>query len=219
MPRRTVCVMTILLAGLVLAGCEMNTSGGSSADSSDSAGYRKDHPTAGKIDISPQSMETAAASGSPFIGQPAPAFTLADQNGQAVSLNSLRGQWVVLYFYPKDDTPGCACQATEFTQLLTEFDRRNAAIYGVSPDSPADHRKFIRKYNLEIDLLSDPRHKTMRAYGAWAENTLGGKTYGRVIRSTFLIGPDGRVRYHWPEVIPEGHAERVKAKLEELRSS
>ena len=168
-------------------------------------------------EFTPSDMETAAAERSRAVGKPAPGFSLPDQNNKPVALSDLRGKWVVLYFYPKDDTPGCACQATEFTKLLTDFRGMDAVIYGVSEDSPASHRRFIGKYDLGIDLLSDPDHRMMTAYGAWVRAGLGEDRQGRVIRSTYIIGPDGIIRAHYPEVIPAGHAERVRRRLVELR--
>jgi peroxiredoxin Q/BCP len=166
---------------------------------------------------SSMSMETAAAGRSEFAGQPAPDFTLKNQDNQPVALSQQRGKWVVLYFYPKDDTPGCACEANEFTELLTHFRNMNALVLGLSADSPQSHRLFIEKYNLSLTLLSDPDHAVMKRYGAWVESSLGDKKTERVIRSTFIIGPEGAVRYHFPEVIPQGHAERVREKLAELQ--
>jgi thioredoxin-dependent peroxiredoxin len=162
-------------------------------------------------------MEEAAADASPLKNLPAPDFTLADENGKAVALRSLRGQWVVLYFYPKDDTPGCTREATDFTQLLTEFRGMNAQVLGVSADPSAAHRDFIAKYCLKLTLLSDPHHEVMRQYGAWSDSSFNGSPYGRVIRSTFIIDPAGVIRYHMPEVTPEGHAARVRQKLAELQ--
>lgn len=162
-------------------------------------------------------MEQAAAERSDVIGKPAPAFTLPDQQDEPTSLSDFRGQWVVLYFYPKDDTPACACQATEFTELLTKFGNMNAVILGVSEDSPASHRTFAEKYSLKLTLLSDPDHDVMSRYGAWVTSALGEEQYGRVIRTTYIIGPDGTIRWHWPEVIPKGHAERVRLKLSQLQ--
>ena len=135
-----------------------------------------------------------------------------------MTLGQLRGQWVVLYFFPKDDTPGCTCEATEFSKLIGQFKGMNAKVYGVSADSIATHRIFVDKYNLGIGLLSDPDHKVMRGYGAWVESSLGEKQYERVIRSTVIIDPAGVIRYHWPEVIPKGHAERVHEKLAMLQA-
>ena len=159
------------------------------------------------------SHERAASARSDFTGMQAPDFTLPDSQGNPVSLSGQRGKWVVLYFYPKDDTPGCTCQATDFTRLLFQFETMNAELYGVSEDSPASHRRFIEKHNLRVPLLSDPDHSTMRRYGAWVDTPQG----GRVIRSTFIVGPEGTIRYHFPEVIPEGHAERVRQILYELQ--
>ena len=164
-------------------------------------------------------METAAASRSTFVGRRAPEFALANEHNQLVRLGDLRGRWVVLYFYPADDTPGCACQATEFTHLLTTFRDLNATVLGVSGDSPASHRRFIAKYDLGISLLSDPAHEAMSAYGAWVRTRMADQWLGRAIRSTVIVDPAGRVRYHWPEVIPQGHAARVHAKLAELQSA
>ena len=118
-------------------------------------------------------MEEAASARSPIVGKPAPDFTLTNQDNKPVSLDKLKGQWIVLYFYPKDDTPGCACQATEFTALLSQFGDLHTEIYGVSTDSIEDHQKFIKKYSLRINLLGDPDHKVMESYGrgstpAWA---------------------------------------------------
>ena len=162
-------------------------------------------------------MEEAAATGSPAVGQQASDFNLMDQNDNPVRLRDLRGKWVVLYFYPKDDTPGCIREATHFTKLLFQLKNMNAVVYGVSEDSTASHRQFIEKHSLALPLLSDPDHKVMKEYGAWVTTNVAGKTLGRAIRTTFLIGPDGVIRYHWPEVIPQGHAERVREKLAELQ--
>ena len=167
----------------------------------------------------PADMEQAASARSPVIGKPAPEFTLADAGGGEQTLAGLRGKWVVLYFYPSDDTPGCTCQATQFTKLLKAFRDLNAEVIGVSEDSPEVHRKFTEKYRLALTLLSDPDHRVMRAYGAWVDSSLGPFTYGRVVRSTFVIDPTGIIRYHWPEVIPEGHADRVRARLAELQAA
>lgn len=159
-------------------------------------------------------MEAAAAAQSELAGKPAIDFVLPNQHGTPVSLTEQRGQWVVLYFYPADGTPGCTCQAREFTQYHKQFERLNAAVFGISPDSVESHRQVFEEYDLRIDLLADPERKVMEPYGAWVKTPFG----GRVIRSTVLIDPQGRIAYHWPEVIPEGHAERVKAKLEELQA-
>jgi peroxiredoxin Q/BCP len=150
------------------------------------------------------------------IGNKAPAFTLEDQDGQKVALKDLLGQWVILYFYPKDDTPGCTKEACEFTSELAQFNRLNAKVIGVSPDSPQAHQKFIRKHRLKLQLLSDPAHKVMARYGAWGKKSMYGRTLEGVIRSTCLIEPGGRIVAHWAKVRAAGHAKQVRAKLAEL---
>jgi peroxiredoxin Q/BCP len=150
------------------------------------------------------------------VGKKAPTFTLPDENGAQVKLSDLAGQWVVLYFYPKDDTPGCTVEACEFTSGLKGFEKLEAAVLGCSADSPESHRRFIAKHKLKVKLLSDPDHAVMEKYGAWGEkNNYGKKTMG-VIRSTALIDPAGKVAHHWPTVKAAGHAEQVRAKLAEL---
>ena len=153
------------------------------------------------------------------VGQPAPAFTLPDQDGKPVTLKDLQGHWVVLYFYPKDDTPGCTTEACDFTEGLKEFAALNATVLGCSPDDAASHRQFIGKHDLKITLLSDADHRVMDAYGAWGEKNMYGKITQGVLRSTVLIDPTGKVGYHWKNVKAAGHAERVRKELEELARS
>lgn len=162
-------------------------------------------------------MEEAAAKGSPLIGESAPDFTLMNQSDKKVSLSQFRGQWVVLYFYPADDTPGCTCQATEFTQLLSQFHNLNATVIGISPDTTLRHREFRQKYSIKITLLNDADHRVAETYGAWTQMGWKDKRIGRMIRSTVLIDPDGQIAYHWPEVIPQGHADRVRRKLMQIK--
>jgi peroxiredoxin Q/BCP len=151
------------------------------------------------------------------VGKKAPSFTLLDQDDQKVKLGDLEGGWVVLYFYPKDDTPGCTVEACDFTAGLKDFEKLDTTVIGCSPDSTERHRKFIAKYKLKIRLLSDPEHEVLEKYGAWGEkNMYGRKTMG-VIRSTVLIDPAGKVARHWPKVKAQGHAEEVQAALKELR--
>ncbi len=152
------------------------------------------------------------------IGKKAPAFRAVDQDGKPVSLANLAGRWTVLYFYPKDDTPGCTTEACEFTSSIRDFDGLDAAVVGVSPDSPERHRKFIAKHGLKVRLLSDPEHAMMTAYGAWGEKTMYGKKVTGVIRSTVLVDPAGRVAHHWPRVKAAGHAAKVRETLADLRS-
>ncbi len=156
------------------------------------------------------------AEGTIEIGTKAPAFSLVDQDGNTVSLGDFAGTWVVLYFYPKDDTPGCTTEACEFTESMAAFEGLDAVVLGVSPDSPASHRKFMAKHGLKVRLLSDPDHEVLVRYGAWGEKTMYGKKSVGVRRSTVLIDPEGRVAHHWPNVKAAGHAAEVREKLAEL---
>ena len=133
-------------------------------------------------------------------GQPPPPFTLTDANGEAVSLASLRGKHVVVYFYPRDDTPGCTKEACGFRDLAADFEAADAVVLGVSPDGEASHRKFMDKYGLPFTLLCDPDKQVMQEYGAYGEKMMYGKKTVGVIRSTVLIGPDGNVVKHWRRV-------------------
>lgn len=151
------------------------------------------------------------------VGAPAPAFSLPDQDGATVSLDSVAGSWVVLYFYPKDDTPGCTIEACEFTASIADFAGLDAVVLGCSPDTPASHRKFIAKHGLKLRLLSDPERTVLSAYGAYGEKKMYGKPVVGVIRSTVIIDPAGKVAAHWPTVKAAGHAAAVAAKLRELR--
>lgn len=133
-------------------------------------------------------------------GKAAPAFTLKDQNGESVSLKQFKGRHVVIYFYPKDDTPGCTKEACGFRDLSKDYDKLGVVVLGVSPDDAESHGKFIGKYKLPFTLLSDPDRKIMEKYGAWGEKVLYGKKTVGVIRSTVWVGPDGKVVRHWRKV-------------------
>jgi peroxiredoxin Q/BCP len=149
-------------------------------------------------------------------GKAAPAFSLQDAEGKTVSLADLEGRDVVLYFYPKDDTPGCTKEACGFRDAWKELQKLGVAVLGVSPDSGASHQKFRDKYKLPFTLLSDPDRKVMTKYGAFGEKTMYGKKTMGVIRSTVWIGPDGKVRKHWARVAKaEAHPDQV---LEALRA-
>jgi len=152
-------------------------------------------------------------------GKKAPAFSLPDEGGARVSLEDFEGRWVVLYFYPRDDTPGCTTEACDFTSGLAGFRSLDATVLGCSPDTPESHRKFIAKHNLRVKLLSDREHAVMEKYGAWGKKMMYGKTVEGVIRSTVLIDPAGKVAHHWRAVKAQGHAEKVRQRLEELRAS
>ena len=146
-------------------------------------------------------------------GQQAPGFTLTSDAGDEVSLEALRGRPVVLYFYPKDDTPGCTAQACGIRDAWGEFERAGAVVLGVSPDSEASHAKFKAKYELPFSLLADTDHAVADAYGVWGEKAYAGKTYMGVLRSTFVIDADGNVARAFPNVKPAEHADQVLAAL------
>jgi thioredoxin-dependent peroxiredoxin len=145
----------------------------------------------------------------PSINKPAPAFTAKNQNDQVVSLADFAGKTVILYFYPKDDTPGCTTQACGLRDTFAEIQATGAVLLGVSPDSPASHRKFIDKYSLPFDLLADEDHAIAEAYGVWVEKSMYGKKYFGVERSTFIIGPDGQLQHIFAKVKPAAHSDQV----------
>ncbi len=146
-------------------------------------------------------------------GDRAPDFALADEGGQIVRLSDFAGRRVVVYFYPADDTPGCTKEACQFTERHDLFADAGTEVVGISPDGAEKHRKFREKYGLKVRLLSDPSHEAMESYGAWGEKTLYGRKSVGVIRSTVLVGPDGRVEQAWYHVRADGHAEKVLAAI------
>ena len=148
-------------------------------------------------------------------GGPAPDFSLRSDTGELVKLSSLRGHPVVLYFYPRDDTPGCTAQARGIRDAWGEFEKRGAVVLGVSPDGEASHAKFREKYELPFTLLADEDHAVADAYGVWVEKSMAGKTYMGVERSTFVIDADGNVAKVMRRVKPDTHADEVLAALPE----
>ncbi|MHB8826672.1 MAG: thioredoxin-dependent thiol peroxidase [Acidimicrobiales bacterium] len=146
-------------------------------------------------------------------GDAAPTFSLTNQDGTKVTLASFKGQRVVLYFYPADDTPGCTKEACQFNDDLSGFNDLGVVVLGVSPDDAASHQKFRAKYGLRFDLLSDPTREVMAAYGAYGEKMMYGKKVTGVIRSTFLISKSGRIERAWYGVRADGHAAKVLASL------
>jgi peroxiredoxin Q/BCP len=146
-------------------------------------------------------------------GKPAPTFTLPSDTGETVSLESLQGKPVVLYFYPKDDTPGCTRQACGIRDTWGEFEKRGAVVLGVSPDSPGRHAKFRSKYGLPFTLLADEDHAVAETYGVWVEKSMLGKRYMGIERSTFVIDADGDVTKVMRRVKPDTHADDVLAAL------
>lgn len=142
-------------------------------------------------------------------GSPAPDFDLPRDGGGTLSLKSLTGKPVVLYFYPKDDTSGCTVEANDFTALSPEFGKIGVSVVGMSPDSPKSHDKFKKKYDLDVVLVSDEDKKALQAYGVWVEKSMYGRKYMGVERSTFLIGADGKLKKVWRNVKVPGHAQEV----------
>jgi peroxiredoxin Q/BCP len=146
-------------------------------------------------------------------GTQAPDFDLTGDSGKRVQLSSLRGRPVVLYFYPKDDTPGCTTEACEFRDAFDQFRARGVEVLGVSPDSEASHQKFKTKHELPFTLLADPEHKAAEAYGVWVERSMYGKRFMGIKRSTFVIDRDGRIAKAMVGIRPAGHAAKVLESL------
>ena len=152
------------------------------------------------------------------IGESAPTFTLSNHKGETINLKDNLGQWLILYFYPKDNTPGCTTEAQDFTRLTPEFAKLSAKIIGISPDSEKSHCKFIGMYDLSIELLCDPDHTVAKAYDVWNLKKFMGKEYMGIIRSTFIINPEGNIAYIWSKVRVKNHGEKVLNQLQELQS-
>ncbi|HOM11163.1 MAG TPA: thioredoxin-dependent thiol peroxidase [Spirochaetota bacterium] len=150
-----------------------------------------------------------------ILNKPAPQFKLPDKDKNMVDSNNFRGTWVVVYFYPKDNTQGCTLEAIDFTKSIREFNNYNAVVVGISPDSPESHCRFYDKHNLNLILLSDTDHKVAKEYGVWKKKSMYGKSFMGIERSTFLIDPEGRVRAVWRKVKVPGHVEEV---LQTLKS-
>ena len=151
------------------------------------------------------------------VGDIVPDFCLPNQDEEEICLRDIKGKWIVLYFYPKDNTPGCTTEACDFTQAQPDFSKLDAIVLGVSPDSPKKHRNFIEKKDLGITLLSDEDKEVCNLFGVWQLKKMCGREYMGVVRSTFIIDPDGKIAYKWEKVRVKGHVEKVKEKLEELK--
>ncbi|HEX9550641.1 MAG TPA: peroxiredoxin [Candidatus Limnocylindrales bacterium] len=155
----------------------------------------------------------------PEPGQAAPDITLADDTGTIRRLADQRGRWTVVYFYPADDTPGCTTEACQFRDRNDEVLDTGADVWGISPDGAASHRRFREKFDLPFTLLSDEDHAVGERYGAWALKSNYGREYMGIVRSTFLVDPDGRLVRTWPRVKADGHAAEVLAALAEARAA
>lgn len=149
----------------------------------------------------------------------APDFALRDQDGNTHQLTDYAGKWVIIYFYPKDDTPGCTTEACSFRDEYDYIQENGAVVLGVSKDSVASHKKFATKYNLHFPLLSDESLDIIKAYGAYGERSMYGRKYMGIIRSTFLINPQGNIAKEYPKVTPKGHAVQIIKDLEALRKN
>jgi peroxiredoxin Q/BCP len=174
-----------------------------------------------------QSHETNLTNGAPTamalidIGKKAPAFKRIDQHGKTHQLSDYAGQYLVIYFYPKNDTPGCTTEACEFRDLTAEFAKRSVAVLGVSPDDEDSHARFTEKYELNFPLLADPPNKQgtpamCAKYGVWQERNMYGNIGMGIVRTTYLIGPDGKVAHRWDRVRAAGHAEAVLSHIDGL---
>jgi peroxiredoxin Q/BCP len=152
----------------------------------------------------------------PNPGDPAPDIALPDETGTVRRLADQRGRWTVIYFYPEDDTPGCTIEACQFRDLDDEIREIGADVWGVSPDGAVSHRRFREKFGLPFTLLSDEQHALADAYGAWQKRSMYGREYMGIVRSSFLVDPDGRIARAWPRVRADGHAAEVLAAIDEL---
>jgi peroxiredoxin Q/BCP len=150
------------------------------------------------------------------IGQPAPDFALPDQRGQTITLSKLRGSPVVLYFYPRDNTPGCTKEACAFRDARTDYEKASAKVIGVSPDTVQSHQKFVEKFALPFTLVADPDHKVCELYGVWKEKNMYGKKSIGVVRSTFVIDAKGVIRKIYPRVKVDGHSDEVLEAIKAL---
>lgn len=153
------------------------------------------------------------------VQQPAPSFTALDQNGKSHSLSDYKGKWVLLYFYPKDDTTGCTKEACALRDNFPSFNKLDAIVLGVSPDSVKSHTKFADKYELPFTLLADEDKQVINAYGVWGPKTFLGKTHEGVLRTSFLIDPQGKIAKVYEKVKPDKHAEEVLEDLKQLRKA
>jgi peroxiredoxin Q/BCP len=155
----------------------------------------------------------------PQAGDLAPEIALPDETGTTHRLADQRGRWTIVYFYPKDDTPGCTVEACEFRDANDTIVERGADVWGISPQGATSKKSFREKFHLPFVLLADEKHQVAEAYGSWVEKQNYGKTYWGTARTTFLVDPDGRIAHAWPKVKPEGHAADVLATLDAAQAA
>ncbi len=151
------------------------------------------------------------------VGDKAPDFILKNQNDEEIKLQDLKGQWSIVYFYPKDDTPGCTLEAKNFSEKMKDFSALGINVIGISPDSTQSHKKFEDKHDLSITLLSDEQHSTLEDYDVWKTKKMYGKQYKGVERSTFLINPEGKIEHIWSKVKVSNHVDEVLDKIKEKK--
>jgi len=180
------------------------------ADATKKAAPKKPAPKKPAVPAADAPIKVSAA---PVVGSKAPAFTALDDAGNAVKLSDFAGKHVVLYFYPKDSTPGCTIEGQQFTRRASDFAQKNAVVFGVSADGAASHQKFKAKCGIGIPLLVDTDKALIAKYGAFGEKNMYGRIMMGIIRSTFLIGPDGKIKAAWPKVKVDGHADEVLAAI------
>ena len=149
--------------------------------------------------------------------QSVPQFSLPDQNGKIHNINDYKDQWVILYFYPKDLTPGCTTEACNFQEALPDFNAIDAVIFGISKDSPEQHKKFVSKYNLQFSLLSDEHSDVCEKFGVWQKKSNYGKEYMGIVRSTFLVNPEGKIARVYPKVNVKEHHQEILNDLKTLK--
>jgi peroxiredoxin Q/BCP len=152
------------------------------------------------------------------IGKKAPVFSLLDQNSEVKNLKDLTGKWAVIYFYPKDDTPGCTKEACMIAEVYKDFEKKDVTVFGVSKDSPKSHLKFAEKYNLPFTLLSDPEATMIQKYEAWKEKSMFGKKYMGIDRITYVIDPNGKIAKVYEKVDPASHALQILADIKLLQA-
>lgn len=156
----------------------------------------------------------------PIEGDPAPPISLPDDTGRTRTLAEQAGRWTIVYFYPADDTPGCTTEACQFRDLEEDFSTTgDADVWGISPDGAASHRAFREKFGLPFTLLSDEAHEVAEGYGAWQMKSMYGRDYLGIVRSTFLVDPDGRIARAWPKVKADGHAAEVRSALTDAQAA